>query len=1078
MTAPDAALADGARTQETLGFHLKKVASMLRSVPTYLFVLYVGVGVIEVLDSTLSRMHLPGGASAGASTVASPFSMFSPGASGDAIDQWNQWSNINTLAAAEDAPGSGLPLGLVLVIYIIFDVFLIAVPIFLILKSVNRRAKHRLEQFTNAKKAEKLSEDSDVADAARDALDRVAGLDGLLKMAFAAAVAFLVADVVEDVLLFAAGTRQSQAVIIATGLVSLVKWLMLATALIGLVVGSIGSRGMRQDPAVGIRTNVAEAGRQRAYLLAFRIQIAIGLFLLLFGALRGDLGHQLDDAFLAPFGNGGSVAVWTGVLALVLVVVLLVTMNLCMRAYLPHGNSMTSEIEGEDLHEAVAPKHDIGPKIWICVGLGIVFVAVAVLAVAQKWPFGMAFAAPGGLLLVVAAYSKFAAGVPKPDIDNTSRDSNRGMGLGYSIAIAVVPLVVLGALAIRNGVRLLTIHQYGYAWKLIIGFPLVAAFLGSAFVVATFVVLKWLGRIDDRKRAEAERRDGRPAAWGAVIAGALAVLIFVIAGSSPQPTGNLLGAWGAILTLAIALALAGTALVMFSDRIRAWGVVSAMGFRRTPFIAAILICFIVNSMIDDRYVYHDVRLGTELADGRYHSFVGTASTPKFQLQVTDALDRWAQQQLKDGDGRREIPLVFVASAGGGIRAAYWTALVMRCLVVGHGQGCPKPVLPQESIFVASGISGGSLGLAGIHGVPDSNEWVKALERDFLGPAIAALAFRDLPNSLFRLNIRDADRATILERAWENAASGHGGALDRGLIETAYRDDGSINFPLLILNGTSVTDGCRVAASALDLSTVTYTDSGATSNAADCLALEQKRFSEAGVALPALPATRDAFDNTCSSTGDRVPHDLRLSTAALVSARFPYVSPSGALYSCFGDDRTFDLDGGLIDSSAALPLTMLWPEIVNWLDNQDLGVCIAPKLIIMENGYLEQTKSEPPARPDELTAPVTASMATQAAASPMSRQAAALMFQKSFEGLGCDGNEESSPGWTVPNVVDFYPVAQPGIEAPLGWTLSVYSQESLASQVTNRDNRCAAAIVDAWFTGSTAMPADCGEQEPQ
>jgi hypothetical protein len=61
---------------------------------------------------------------------------------------------------------------------------------------------------------------------------------------------------------------------------------------------------------------------------------------------------------------------------------------------------------------------------------------------------------------------------------------------------------------------------------------------------------------------------------------------------------------------------------------------------------------------------------------------------------------------------------------------------------------------------------------------------------------------------------------------------------------------------------------------------------------------------------------------------------------------------------------------------------------------------------------------------------------------------------------------------MPNVVDFYPVARPGVEAPLGWTLSKYSQESLEQQLGNADNLCSAAIVAAWFTGDTAKPAAC------
>jgi hypothetical protein len=101
-------------------------------------------------------------------------------------------------------------------------------------------------------------------------------------------------------------------------------------------------------------------------------------------------------------------------------------------------------------------------------------------------------------------------------------------------------------------------------------------------------------------------------------------------------------------------------------------------------------------------------------------------------------------------------------------------------------------------------------------------------------------------------------------------------------------------------------------------------------------------------------------------------------------------------------------------------------------------------------------------------------AVRNAQSPAARQAAALAFQKSFPPGGCsgDGNRPGADGWITPNVVDFFPVARPGIEAPLGWTLSKYSQESLEQQLGNPDNLCSAAVVRAWFTGETGKPAAC------
>jgi hypothetical protein len=198
---------------------------------------------------------------------------------------------------------------------------------------------------------------------------------------------------------------------------------------------------------------------------------------------------------------------------------------------------------------------------------------------------------------------------------------------------------------------------------------------------------------------------------------------------------------------------------------------------------------------------------------------------------------------------------------------------------------------------------------------------------------------------------------------------------------------------------------------------------------------------------------------------------------LLSARFPYVSPNGTLYWCKDRAvRTFDLDGGLIDASAAAPLALAWPEVVKWLARAERnGKCFAPKLILIDNGYVTSTKSEVPNRPPGLIAPLTAFGAVGNARSAAARQTAALDFEKFFPPGRCGGDTApgaARPDWLLPNVVDFYPVAQPGVEAPLGWTLSERSQTSLGHQLENKYNRCSVEIVARWFSHQTGKPPGC------
>ena len=117
----------------------------------------------------------------------------------------------------------------------------------------------------------------------------------------------------------------------------------------------------------------------------------------------------------------------------------------------------------------------------------------------------------------------------------------------------------------------------------------------------------------------------------------------------------------------------------------------------------------------------------------------------------------------------------------------------------------------------------------------------------------------------------------------------------------------------MLNGTSVQDGCRVNTSVLDVD-VEEAETGKALRARDCLSMDA--FAAASTPNAdgfALAATHDIADLLCE---DR---DLRLSTAALLSARFPWVSPAGRVVRCGTAFATYVVDGGYFDTSAASPL---------------------------------------------------------------------------------------------------------------------------------------------------------------
>lgn len=244
------------------------------------------------------------------------------------------------------------------------------------------------------------------------------------------------------------------------------------------------------------------------------------------------------------------------------------------------------------------------------------------------------------------------------------------------------------------------------------------------------------------------------------------------------------------------------------------------------------------------------------------------------------------------------PLVMVATAGGASRAAFWTSQVL-------GEIAAREPHFAERLFMISGVSGGSLGAltfrslveADRRATPDrkgspllpnaAKDAREIIERDFLGPTFAAGFYVDLPaNGLTVLSRSWApnDRGVALEKAWEAAwaksAAGSTGKLNwgQGFVDTF---GGPRPWPVLALNGTSVEKGKRIVTSNVKLGA-----SGGINH-------------------------YDTFDITKA--------DIPASTSVTMSARFPVISPTGALRDCSGEAWTRVTDGGLFENFGALTL---------------------------------------------------------------------------------------------------------------------------------------------------------------
>ncbi len=256
-----------------------------------------------------------------------------------------------------------------------------------------------------------------------------------------------------------------------------------------------------------------------------------------------------------------------------------------------------------------------------------------------------------------------------------------------------------------------------------------------------------------------------------------------------------------------------------------------------------------------------------------------------RLSVTDALDTWGTANRTGGN--EVTPFVVVAAAGGGIRAAYWTATVL-------GDLQDHAATLAQRTFALSGVSGGSVGATVYRcllaippdqfrkscpdGMMDCAQ--KILGYDFLGPLSAALLYPDLAQRFWPIPMF-SDRATALERSWETAFRKVSG--DDRLNTALGALDGSSWAPALFLNATWVDNGRRIVASNL-------------------------RFAKNN------PDEREAFIRSNDELA-MLGYDLRLSTAAHNSARFPFVSPPGM----WKHDDTISgrlQDGGLFENYGA------------------------------------------------------------------------------------------------------------------------------------------------------------------
>jgi hypothetical protein len=562
----------------------------------------------------------------------------------------------------------------------------------------------------------------------------------------------------------------------------------------------------------------------------------------------------------------------------------------------------------------------------------------------------------------------------------------------------------------------------------------------------------------------------QPFVIGAGLAMAVTLVWFYI---DPIGLGPRIGTIGMVVIAMMLFTVAGAGAVRFAELTRPPKILAAFGIRRTPVVILFgLWIFLAPTLTEQRM--NDVRIvkADVVADA--------ATTVGFR----DVWERWEARNLDTAavvpvEHRRVVPLVLVSSSGGGLRAATWTSFVLDCLFEGTptvegpcaGQRASEAAL--DSVALMSGVSGGALGFAeyaahlldGVDGDRGSNDWIdEVLGDDYLAAPVGWLFLVDLPRSLIGFGAGISNRSEVMERTWEASWPDDVRGLARGLVELWEE---APQIPPLIFNATSINDACRFNVSVLD------GDGGSP----DVPACSGGRPNGGAATDGHLAATYDLVDFLCP--GD----DVQLSTAAGMASRFPLVSTSGRVTSDLQrcpekrDGTVFVADGGYLEGSGSGTLLDTWYALADWVEEHnasDPATCVIPFMVHIDNGYESPSVSGNEAVPREFLVPLLATLRASSGITA-ARAEAALTFEQPFS-IGGTAVEivlrtEAGDEVVASRYARLVTRAHPGVQAPLGWTLSQASIDDLRSQLAIDENAAAFAEIRGWLDGDMV----CREQ---
>ena len=532
------------------------------------------------------------------------------------------------------------------------------------------------------------------------------------------------------------------------------------------------------------------------------------------------------------------------------------------------------------------------------------------------------------------------------------------------------------------------------------GFCLVLAII---FYILLVVRRKWVGAAPQEKVKHVTQL-GRATILAVSTMLIVSVLLFILFAADPVRVPQWLG-MGTILFLAAASWVAvGSLFVYLGGR---W---------QFPVITVVVLLALLFSLWNDNHFIRVVpRQDVKRAD------------------VLSSFQTWYDLVEKNYGAGTMHPLYIVATEGGGIRAAYWTAIVLGALQDSNPNLAPH-------LYAISGVSGGSLGAVVFDALlaePATGSLQenahKILGQDFLSPALASMLYPDLVQRFIPFPITYFDRGQSLEMGWEKAwRNTMGNNRLAGSFVDLWKPGLRDWMPALFLNGTSVEKGNRIITSNLRV-TNNFLDAD---DAAEKLASHNSGATEVACHIP-------------------------LSTAAHMSARFTFVSPAGRF-----PDGSHIVDGGYFENSAATTAYEIATRIKDWCAFKNIAN-VDVKIIMISNNPRKPSIApakpapEPPGpkrtRPvvvsgqfmSELTAPLYTLLNTRDARGTYAQKAIGREQRRFKAGVVSSPAEGESSQQLTKDIV-YFKLRDTQVPLPLGWMLSAAAAKTIREQI-NQDN---------------------------